>query len=57
MAYVMPRVLKRGVRYTAIYADENGRYKSAGAYDSRERAQQVAVSPTCGVSVGLARDP
>ena len=42
MAYVMPRVLKRGVRYTAIYADENGRYKSAGAYDSRERAQQVA---------------
>ena len=40
MAYVMPRVLKRGVRYTAIYADENGRYKSAGAYDGS--AQQVA---------------
>jgi integrase len=42
MAYVMPRDLKRGVRYTAIYTDENGRYKSAGAFDSRERAQQVA---------------
>jgi len=42
MPYVIRRVLKRGVRYTAIYTDENGRYKSAGAYDSEERALQVA---------------
>jgi len=33
---------KTRVRYTAIYTDENGRYKSAGAYDSEERALQVA---------------
>jgi hypothetical protein len=31
MAYVMPRDLKRGVRYTAIYADENGAVEGAGS--------------------------
>jgi hypothetical protein len=42
MPYVIERVRKRGVRYTAMYTDENGRYKSAGTYDREERAQQVA---------------
>jgi hypothetical protein len=41
--YVIERVRKSGVRYTAVYADENGRRKSAGTYDTEERAQAVAV--------------
>jgi hypothetical protein len=41
MPYVIERARKRGVRYTAIYTDENGRYKSAGTYDTQERAQAV----------------
>jgi hypothetical protein len=40
--YVIDRVRKSGVRYTAMYTDENGRYKSAGTYDTDERAQAVA---------------
>jgi hypothetical protein len=40
--YVINRVRKSGVRYTAMYTDENGRYKSAGTYDTQERAQAVA---------------
>ena len=35
--YVIERV-RNAVRYTAMYTDENGRYKSAGTYDSEERA-------------------
>ena len=40
--YVIDRARKSGVRYTAMYTDENGRYKSAGTYDTQERAQAVA---------------
>jgi hypothetical protein len=42
MPYVIERVRKRGIRYTAMYTNENGRYKSAGTYDGEERAQQIA---------------
>ena len=42
MPYVIDRARKSGVRYTAMYTDENGRYKSAGTYDTQERAQAVA---------------
>ena len=42
MPYVIDRVRKSGIRYTAMYTDENGRYKSAGTYDTQERAQAVA---------------
>ena len=38
--YVIDRARKSGVRYTAMYTDENGRYKSAGTYDTQERAQR-----------------
>ena len=41
MAYVIERVRKSGVRYMAIFLDEDGRYKSAGTYDTQERAQAV----------------
>jgi hypothetical protein len=42
VAYVIERVRKCGVRYMAIYLDgEDGRYKSAGTYDTQERAQAV----------------
>jgi hypothetical protein len=42
VAYVIERVRKSGVRYTAIYLDaSDGRYKSAGTYDTPERAQVV----------------
>ena len=42
MPYVIDRARKSGTRFTAMYTDENGRYKSAGTYDTRERAQAVA---------------
>jgi hypothetical protein len=42
MPYVIERVRKQGVRYTAMYADEKGRYKSAGTYDTEDRAWEVA---------------
>jgi hypothetical protein len=42
MAYVMARARKGGTRYTGMYADTDGSYKSAGTYDSPERAQEVA---------------
>jgi hypothetical protein len=41
VAYVIERVRKSGVRYMAIFLDEDGRYKSAGTYDTQERAQAV----------------
>lgn len=37
MPYVIERVRKSGARYTVMYTDENGRYKSAGTYDSEAR--------------------
>ena len=54
MPYVIERVRKRGVRYTAIYSDENGRYKSAGTYDTQERAQAVAEQHESHVRLRLA---
>ena len=42
MPYVIDRARKSGIRYTAMYTDENGRYKSAGTYDTQECAQAVA---------------
>lgn len=43
MAYVFRRPAKDGkVRFTAMYKAENGQYRSAGAYDEEDRAQQVA---------------
>lgn len=42
MPYAIERIRKNGVRYTTVYADENGRRKSAGTYDTEERALQVA---------------
>jgi len=54
MPYVIERVRKSGVRYTAMYTDENGRYKSAGTYDREERAQQVAAQHERHVRLRLA---
>lgn len=42
MPYVIERARKHGSRYTAMYTDENGRPRSAGTYDSQERAQEIA---------------
>jgi hypothetical protein len=52
--YVIDRVRKRGVRYTAVYIDENGRRKSAGTYDTEERAQAVAEQHESHVRLRLA---
>jgi hypothetical protein len=41
MAYVIERIRKCGVRCMASYLDEDGRYKSAGTYETQERAQAV----------------
>jgi hypothetical protein len=54
MPYVIERPRKRGVRYTAMFTDENGRYKSAGTYDSEERALQVAGQHESHVRLRLA---
>jgi integrase len=43
MAYTERRARKKGVRYRGMYKDADGRYKSAGTYDTDERALQVAV--------------
>lgn len=42
MAYVIARSRKAGTRYTGMYLDADGSYKSAGTYDAPERAQEVA---------------
>jgi hypothetical protein len=42
MAYVFEQSRKDGPAFTAMYKAENGRYRSAGTYDVRERAQEVA---------------
>jgi hypothetical protein len=42
MAYVIARRRKAGTRYTGMYLDPDGTYKSAGTFDTPERAQEVA---------------
>ena len=42
MAYVIERAGRSGPRYVGIYRAANGKYKSAGTYDSHERAYEVA---------------
>lgn len=39
MAYTERRARKKGVRYRGMYKDANGRYKSAGTYDTDERGR------------------
>ena len=42
MAYVIERESRSRTRYVGIYRAANGKYKSAGTYDSHERAHEVA---------------
>jgi integrase len=42
MAYVIERESRSGRRYVGIYRAADGKYKSAGTYDSHERAYEVA---------------
>jgi integrase len=42
VAYVIERASRSGTRYVGIYRAANGKYKSAGTYDSHERAYEVA---------------
>ena len=42
MAYVIERESRTGSRYVGIYRAADGTYKSAGTYDSHERAYEVA---------------
>ena len=42
MAYVIERASRSGTRYVGIYRAADGKYKSAGTYDSHERAYEVA---------------
>jgi integrase len=42
MAYVIERGSRSGKRYVGIYRTADGKYKSAGTYDSHERAYDVA---------------
>jgi integrase len=42
MAYTERREGPRGTRYRGIYKDADGRYKSAGTFDTEERALSVA---------------
>ena len=41
MAYVIERDSRSGKRYVGIYHAADGKYKSAGTYDSHERAAEV----------------
>jgi len=52
--YVIGRDRKGGARYTAVYTDEKGRRKSAGTYDTAERAQKVAEQHESHVRLRLA---
>ena len=47
MAYVIERVSRSGTRYVGVYRAANGKYKSAGTYDSHERAYEVADEKEC----------
>jgi hypothetical protein len=42
VAYVIERETRSGARYVGVYRAANGKYKSAGTYDSHERAYEVA---------------
>jgi hypothetical protein len=42
VAYVIERASRSGTRYVGVYRAANGKYKSAGTYDSHERAYEVA---------------
>ena len=42
MAYAERRESSKGARYRGFYKDADGRYKSAGTYDTEERALSVA---------------
>lgn len=42
MAYVIERSGRSGARYVGIYRAADGKYKSAGTYDSHERAYEIA---------------
>jgi integrase len=42
MAYVIERESRSGRRYVGIYRTADGKYKSAGTFDSHERAYEVA---------------
>ncbi len=42
MAYAERRERKKGTRYRGLYKGADGRYRSAGTYDTEERALQVA---------------
>ena len=42
MAYVIERDSRSGKRYVGVYRAADGKYKSAGTYDSHERAYGVA---------------
>jgi hypothetical protein len=42
MAYVIERGSRSGGRYVGVYRVADGKYKSAGTYDSHERAYEVA---------------
>ncbi|MBV9095417.1 MAG: hypothetical protein JO132_16325, partial [Streptosporangiaceae bacterium] len=42
MAYVIKRESRSGLRYVGVYRTANGMYKSAGTYDSYQRAYEVA---------------
>ena len=42
MAYVIERESRSGTRYVGVYRAADGKYKSAGTYDSHERAYEIA---------------
>ena len=42
MAYAERRVSAKGPRYRGFYKGTDGRYKSAGTYDTEERALEIA---------------
>jgi integrase len=42
MAYAERRESSKGARYRGFYKDADGRYKSAGTYDTEDRALEVA---------------
>ena len=42
MAYVIERASRSGTRYVGVYRAADGKYKSAGTYDSHDRAYEVA---------------
>jgi hypothetical protein len=45
VAYVIERESRSGTRYVGIYRAADGTYKSAGTYDSHERAVRDTASP------------